>query len=674
MKAVFKLITLQTGKGASIPTAITATSGSGQSANCGAAYATPLVATITPALSGVSVTFTAPATGPSGTFASTSARIETVVTGADGKATSSVFTAGSPASGAYNVVASAGALTCNFALTNIFLPTTLANLLFWYKADSLALNDGDAVGAWTDGSANAHNLSQSVAGQKPLYKTNILNGKPGVLFDNADDCLASAAADWSAITQLTIYAVFTAGAGANCIVCELGTGFATPGYFTLFRENTGNKAQFTTNDGTNYSGYQTTDTITTTPKLAEFTCDRTLSTNECTGYINQVTGGTRPNNADTAGGFSNSAAINVGSRNNGASLPLNGYVFEIIAYSGIHDAANRLLIENYINQRWALFSLGVSAYADNAYTAEANRSDGGTFIKTSPGARLVYTTDAETAYVDTYNDIYSTFPTMGDMGVRVNGADVGVMEPTALGSKVFTVSLGAGAGKTVEFIAGLQSGATAAARTGSYVCGATFNKAAALATVVTTPRIVAYGDSITVGANSDNPSLEGWCQLVRDAYAGSLVEEARGFRSLFEDCPDAAGRTAFAAHIATLNPTIVWLAIGTNDYGGAFWTAANFGAAYADLLDKLHAVLPSATLYAQTPIHRSSEGANAVGDTCGAYRTAIADAVATRGPWSVLIDGTGVTFPQTGDLSDGVHPTTAGHAIYAAAVKTVLGI
>jgi len=103
--------------------AITATSGSGQSQAVGVAFTNPLAATVTlngTPESGVSVTFTAPATGASGTFAtSTPAATDTETTNASGVATSQVFTANATA-GAYAVTATtSGATTpASFSLTN----------------------------------------------------------------------------------------------------------------------------------------------------------------------------------------------------------------------------------------------------------------------------------------------------------------------------------------------------------------------------------------------------------------------------------------------------------------------------------------------------------------------------------------------------------------------------
>jgi hypothetical protein len=113
-------------------TTIAATGGATQSAAVGAAFAAPLVATVTtngsPA-SGVTVTFTAPASSASGTFSNGTAT-ETDTTDSTGAATSSTFTANTTA-GAYTVTATAtGASSpASFSLTNT-APTTLTYVYY----------------------------------------------------------------------------------------------------------------------------------------------------------------------------------------------------------------------------------------------------------------------------------------------------------------------------------------------------------------------------------------------------------------------------------------------------------------------------------------------------------------------------------------------------------------
>jgi lysophospholipase L1-like esterase len=155
----------------------------------------------------------------------------------------------------------------------------------------------------------------------------------------------------------------------------------------------------------------------------------------------------------------------------------------------------------------------------------------------------------------------------------------------------------------------------------------------------------------------------------------STMLEAWGARSLYDDGVDAAARAAFTSRIAGYSPGIIWLAIGTADYLAAPWTAANFQTAYADLLVKLHAALPSASIYAQSPVTLSAAlelTANAQGDLPSAYRTAISNACSGKA-YVTFVDGSG--FILVTDLdADGVHPNTTGHNKIYLAVKSALGL
>lgn len=67
--------------------------------------------------------------------------------------------------------------------------TISGNLVMWLDANQLTgLSDGDAVSTWTDESGNGNSPTGS-GSTRPLYKTNIKNGKPALLFDGTDDYL-----------------------------------------------------------------------------------------------------------------------------------------------------------------------------------------------------------------------------------------------------------------------------------------------------------------------------------------------------------------------------------------------------------------------------------------------------------------------------------------------------
>jgi hypothetical protein len=115
------------------PATITATSGTPQTAEVNNAFIAPLVATVQDAsanpVSGVVVTFAAPTTGATGTFANGSTT-ETDITNVAGMATSSTFTANVTVGGPYTVTASISALStvASFSLTNRELANTY---VFW---------------------------------------------------------------------------------------------------------------------------------------------------------------------------------------------------------------------------------------------------------------------------------------------------------------------------------------------------------------------------------------------------------------------------------------------------------------------------------------------------------------------------------------------------------------
>jgi hypothetical protein len=160
---------------------IAATSGAGQSANVGTAFTSPLAATVTDtygnAKSGVSVTFSAPASGASATFASggnCTSNPQTyqcvATTNGSGVATSSAFTANAT-QGAYNISAAAAGgsnPSVNFGATNLgllhvssFVTGSTSGLTTWTGTITVTVKDasgnvvsGVAVsGSWSPTSA-----------------------------------------------------------------------------------------------------------------------------------------------------------------------------------------------------------------------------------------------------------------------------------------------------------------------------------------------------------------------------------------------------------------------------------------------------------------------------------------------------------------------------------------
>ena len=85
-----------------------------------------------------------------------------------------------------------------------WVPSDLTGLVVWLDADDTAFSDNDAVNAWTN-KGTGGNTAQSNSLKRPVFKTNLLNGKPGVDFDGVNDCLqiASLALD----TYISVFVV-----------------------------------------------------------------------------------------------------------------------------------------------------------------------------------------------------------------------------------------------------------------------------------------------------------------------------------------------------------------------------------------------------------------------------------------------------------------------------------
>jgi hypothetical protein len=178
---------------------ITATLGASQSTTIGSPFPSPLQVTVVSngiPVSGATVTFTAPSSGPSAILSS-----PTAVTNASGVA--SVTATANNAPGSYLVTASVGALPASFSLTNV--PVTTSNLAFGKQAtQSSTLGyptdaaqsavDGNTDGAFFDGSVTATNLEASPWWQVDLGAPATLNTI--VVWNRTDACCVDRLSDY----------------------------------------------------------------------------------------------------------------------------------------------------------------------------------------------------------------------------------------------------------------------------------------------------------------------------------------------------------------------------------------------------------------------------------------------------------------------------------------------
>lgn len=94
-----------------------------------------------------------------------------------------------------------------------FAPSDIAGLNLWLDADAITgLADTDPVVTWTDRSAGAYGFTNPNSAQRPVYRTNILNGRSVVRFDGTNDWLYFAT---TTTGDYTVFAVATKGAASD---------------------------------------------------------------------------------------------------------------------------------------------------------------------------------------------------------------------------------------------------------------------------------------------------------------------------------------------------------------------------------------------------------------------------------------------------------------------------
>ena len=93
------------------------------------------------------------------------------------------------------------------------------NVLHLDASSITGMDDNEAVALWADLSGNDYHCSQSTGAKQPLYKTNIINGKPVVRFDGADDLLVSSDTAFSTSGYFTAFVVMQSSdvGGSNSI-------------------------------------------------------------------------------------------------------------------------------------------------------------------------------------------------------------------------------------------------------------------------------------------------------------------------------------------------------------------------------------------------------------------------------------------------------------------------
>lgn len=283
---------------------------------------------------------------------------------------------------------------------------------------------------------------------------------------------------------------------------------------------------------------------------------------------------------------------------------------------------------------------------------------------------------------------FTTFATQVTLGIWTNltaaGEAIGVLVNDVYyvtvnctvnpGLTTVTVALPAGSKKVtlVNNGQGLVGGVVY----GAWLVSADFNDRTTQVTLSTANSLTMIGDSILNGSDASPIHRDGVIPYLRSYWPGAVRSMAIAAAALADVGGTGTARTALVTSILANSPTTVYIEHCRNDYGA--WSAASFGTAYADLLDKLHAASSSLVIYCQSSIVQAVETANGFGNTLQDYRDQISSAVSSRTGYAHYINGatmlTLTDLQQAPAADAGVHPSPAGALKYSQAVKTALGL
>ena len=227
-----------------------------------------------------------------------------------------------------------------------FVPPAFASLQLWLEADDIdtlftdvagtisVTSDADVVKNWNDKSGKANHVTEATT--PPLYKTGIQNGKPVIRFDGTDDTISSAAISFDT-SRLSIFFVLRAATGQ----AEATGIISSPAAVASWQISMDTS-------GTPVESRDDERSMGAPEPLGALHALIYNGTNSA-GYKN----GSLIEDAATSEGF-DVDEIHLAT-NRGFNAFLAGDFAELLIYDSALSDSDRVLVETYLNDKWALF-------------------------------------------------------------------------------------------------------------------------------------------------------------------------------------------------------------------------------------------------------------------------------------------------------------------------------
>jgi hypothetical protein len=242
-------------------------------------------------------------------------------------------------------------------LSGGFTPRALSGCVAWLDASrESAFADAAAVGTWTDWSGRGNHATQGAAGNKPIYKPGIINGRPVVRFDGTDDWLTFASALLPANALMSVFMVMkpTSEAVRGTFLSQYAGG--QPGRLDWIANS--NDAGVATAGRILLDVNGTTSGAGAGGLLADFAYSGTIILSVVNagiaesyrGYVNGVLQDSATLAAVYAAGNTAIGSLSPSA----ASLPFDGDIAELIIYSRALVTGEQKRVERYLGRKYGL--------------------------------------------------------------------------------------------------------------------------------------------------------------------------------------------------------------------------------------------------------------------------------------------------------------------------------
>jgi len=232
----------------------------------------------------------------------------------------------------------------------LWTPDQLPNLSVWLDSADLFYSDGTAVQDWKN-KGTQNNATQSDSTKRPIYKSGILNGMPGVRFDGINDCLTIASLPLNTFMSLFVVAKTTT---AKPIFIEQSADSANNPGFYLYGDigDSWNFRRVLQRSNAIYtSGWFGANATQANLISRSYSAGGRAADVYKDGFFLSPTATPI---SDVLSDSSVTDTLNIFARNNGAAAQSDGDLHELIIYNQTIDTSARLRVEGHLAWKWGL--------------------------------------------------------------------------------------------------------------------------------------------------------------------------------------------------------------------------------------------------------------------------------------------------------------------------------